>query len=52
MSKLWPPFSVTRKPCSALTGVEFQGIESVVVSLSFFFVSQVLHDRAMLSMFS
>lgn len=29
-SKLWPPFSVTRKPCSSLTGVESKGIESVL----------------------
>lgn len=29
-SKLWPPFSVTREPCSSLTGVESKGIESVL----------------------
>ncbi|XP_034393479.1 protein kinase C-binding protein 1-like isoform X2 [Cyclopterus lumpus] len=26
-SKLWPPFSVTREPCSSLTGVESKGID-------------------------
>lgn len=29
-SKLWPPFSVTREPCSSLTGVESEGTESVL----------------------
>ena len=29
-SKLWPPFSVTREPCSSLTGVESKGIDSVL----------------------
>ncbi|XP_068453051.1 MYND-type zinc finger-containing chromatin reader ZMYND8-like isoform X2 [Clinocottus analis] len=33
-SKLWPPFSVTREPCSSLTGVESEGIESVFSFLS------------------
>lgn len=27
--KLWPPFSVTRKPCSSLSGVESEGSDSV-----------------------
>lgn len=29
-SKLWPPFSVTREPGSSLTGVESEGIESLL----------------------
>lgn len=29
-SKLWPPFSVTREPCSSLTGVESKDIDSVL----------------------
>lgn len=29
-SKLWPPFSVTREPCSSLTGVESKGTDSVL----------------------
>lgn len=29
-SKLWPPFSVTREPCSSLTGVESEGSDSVL----------------------
>lgn len=28
--ELWPPFSVTREPCSSLTGVESKGIESLL----------------------
>lgn len=30
-SKLWPPFSVTREPCSSLTGLEYKGTEWVLL---------------------
>lgn len=30
-SKLWPPFSVTREPCSSLTGAESEATGSVLL---------------------